>query len=93
MVLEVTRLRLYVEAYTRKDRHEGRHPIKKGSSKYKRRQQRCSITKEIIMDKDNNSRNYDARKTIADELDIIKKIKSNNTREQEVVQALKKKTD
>jgi len=31
------------------------------------------------------------RKTIADELDIIKKIKRNNTREQEVVQVLKKK--
>ena len=30
------------------------------------------------------------RKTIADELDIVKKIKRNNTREQEVVQALKK---
>jgi len=31
------------------------------------------------------------RKTIADELDIIKEIKRNNTREQEVVQALKRK--
>ena len=31
------------------------------------------------------------RKTIVDELDIIKKIKRNNTREQEVVQTLKKK--
>jgi len=31
------------------------------------------------------------RKTTAYELDIIKKIKRNNTREQEVVQALKKK--
>ena len=30
------------------------------------------------------------RKTIADELDIVKEIKRNNTREQEVVQALKK---
>ena len=33
------------------------------------------------------------RKMIADELDIIKEIKRNNTREQEVVQVLKKKTD
>jgi len=31
------------------------------------------------------------RKMIVDELDIIKEIKRNNTREQEVVQALKKK--
>ena len=31
------------------------------------------------------------RKTIADKLDIIKEIKRNNTREQEVVQALKRK--
>ena len=31
------------------------------------------------------------RKTTVDELDIIKEIKRNNTREQEVVQALKKK--
>ena len=30
------------------------------------------------------------RKTIADELDIVKEIKRNNTQEQEVVQALKK---
>jgi len=41
MVLEVTRLQLYVEAYTGKDKYEGRHPFKKGSSEYKRRQQRC----------------------------------------------------
>jgi len=33
------------------------------------------------------------RKTTAYELDIIKKIKRNNTREQEVVQALKKRMD
>jgi len=44
------------------------------------------------MDKENDSRNYNARRKItADKLDIIKEIKRNNTREQEVVQALKKK--
>ena len=62
MVLEVTRLRLYVEAYTGKDKHEGRHPFKKGSSEYERKQQRCPITKGTIMDNENDSRNYDARK-------------------------------
>ena len=62
MVLEVTRLRLYVEAYTGKDKHKGRHPFKKESSEYKKRQQRCPITKGTIMDKENNSGNYDARK-------------------------------
>jgi len=62
MVLEVIRLRLYVKAYTRKDKHKGGHPFKKGSSEYKRKQQRCSITKETIMNKENDSRNYDTRK-------------------------------
>jgi len=62
IVLEVTRLQLYVEAYTRKNKHKGRHPIKKGSSEYERRQQKCPITKGTIMDKENNSRNYDAKK-------------------------------
>ena len=33
------------------------------------------------------------RKITVDELDIVKEIKRNNTREQEVVQALKKKID
>jgi len=62
MVLEVIRLQLYVEAYTGKDKHEDGHPFKKGSSEYERRQQRCPITKGTIMDKENNSRNYNAKK-------------------------------
>ena len=62
MILEVTRLRLYIEAYTRKDKYKDRHPFKKESSKYERRQQRYPITKGTIMDKENDSRNYDARK-------------------------------
>ena len=62
MVLEVTRLRLYIEVYTGKDKHEGKHPFKKGSSEYERRQQRCSTTKEKIMVKENNSGNYNAKK-------------------------------
>ena len=62
MVLEVTRLRLYVEIYTKKDKLKGRHPIKKESSEYKRRQQRCPIIKGTIMNKENNSRNYNVRK-------------------------------
>ena len=62
MVLEVTRLQLYIETYTRKDKLKDRHPIKKESSEYKRKQQRCPITKGTIMNKKNNSRNYDVRK-------------------------------
>ena len=62
MVLEVTRLQLYIEIYTRKDKQESKHHIRKGLSEYKRRQQRCPTTKETIMDKKNNSGNYDAKK-------------------------------
>ena len=62
IVLEVTRLWLYVEAYTGKDKHKGGHPFKKESSEYERKQQRCLITKETIIDKENDSENYDARK-------------------------------
>jgi len=62
MVLEVARLQLYIEIYTGKDKHKGRYPIKKGSSEYKRRQQGHPITKETIIDKENDSGNYDARK-------------------------------
>ena len=62
IVFEITRLWLYIEAYTGKDEHESGHPFKKGSSKYERRQQRCPITKGKIIDKENDSRNYDVRK-------------------------------
>ena len=62
MVLEVARLQLYIETYTRKDKHEGRHSFKKGSSEHERRQQRCPTTKGTIMDKKNNSGNYNAKK-------------------------------
>jgi len=62
MVLEVTRLQLYIKAYTRKDKYEGRHPFKKGSSEYERRQQRCPTTKGTIISKENDSGNYNAKK-------------------------------
>ena len=62
MVLEVTRLQLYVEAYTGKDKYEGRHPFKKESSEYKRRQQRCPTTKGTIIGKENDSGNHNAKK-------------------------------
>jgi len=62
MVLEVAKLRLYIETYTGKDKHKGRHPIKKGSSEYERRQQEHPITKGTIINKENDSRNYDARR-------------------------------
>ena len=38
IVLEVTRLWLYIKAYTGKDKHEGGHSFKKKPSEYKRRQ-------------------------------------------------------
>ena len=38
MVLEVTRLRLYVEVYTKKDKHKDGHSFKKGLSEYERKQ-------------------------------------------------------
>ena len=60
--LDVTRLQLYIEAYTGKYKHENRHSFKKGSSRYKRRQQRCPTTKGTIMDKENNSGNYNIKK-------------------------------
>jgi len=62
MVLEVTRLQLYVEVYTEKDKYEGRYPFKKRSSEYERRQQRCPTTKGTIIGKENNSGNYNAKK-------------------------------
>jgi len=36
VVSEVTRLQLYIMAHSRKDKHQGRYPIKKKSSEYKR---------------------------------------------------------
>jgi len=62
MILEITGLQFYVETYTGKDTYKGRHPVKKRSSEYKRRQQRCPIAQGTIMDKKNNSRNYNTRK-------------------------------
>jgi len=62
MVLEVTRLQLYIEAYIGKNEYKSRHPFKKGSSEYKGRQQRCPIVKGTIMDKENDSRSYDVKK-------------------------------
>ena len=62
IVLKVTRLQLYVEVYTRKDKYEGRHPFLKGSSEYERRQQRCPTTKGTIIGKKNDSGNYNAKK-------------------------------
>jgi len=32
--------------YSRENEHEGRHPLKKGTGQYKRRQQECTTAKE-----------------------------------------------
>ena len=59
MVFEAIRLQFHLMTYTRKDEHKSRYFVKKRSSKYKRRQQRCLTTQGRTMDKKNNSRsNY-----------------------------------
>ena len=62
MVFKVARLQFHIEAYTGKDKHEGGHPFKKGSGRYKRKQQGCPTTQGTTMDKKNNSRDHNARK-------------------------------
>jgi len=62
IVFEVTGLQFYIETYTRKDKHKGGHPVKKRSSVYERRQKRYPITQGTIMDKENNSGNYNSKK-------------------------------
>ena len=42
MVPQVTGLRFHIETYTGQDKHEGRHPVKKRSSKHQERQQEHS---------------------------------------------------
>jgi len=41
MVLEIARLWFYITPYSRKNKYESRHPIKKGSGRYQGQQQRC----------------------------------------------------
>jgi len=48
--------------YSREDEHEGRHLLKKGTSQYKRRQQRCAIAKGKDVDKKDHSQDYDVGK-------------------------------
>jgi len=62
MVLEVVRLWLRIKTYCREDKHKGRHPLKKGTSQYKRRQQGCATAKGQDMDKKDHSQDYDVGK-------------------------------
>ena len=62
IVSEVTRLWLYTITYSREDEHEGRHPFKKGTGQYKRRQQGCATAKGWDVDKENYSQDYNVRK-------------------------------
>ena len=48
--------------YSREDKYEGRHPLKKGTSQYKRGQQGCTIAKGWDMDKKDHSQDYDVGK-------------------------------
>ena len=49
--------------YTWKDKHEDRYSIKKRSSEHSRRQQRCPNAEGRTIDKKNNSRNNNTKKT------------------------------
>ena len=48
--------------HSREDEYESRHPIKKGPSQYKRRQQGCAITEGQNVDKKNHGQDYDVGK-------------------------------
>jgi len=48
--------------YPREDEYESRHFVKEGPSKYKRRQQGCSITQRRTVNKENNSRSNNVEK-------------------------------
>ena len=62
IVFEITRLWFHVEAYTRKDEHESRHPIMKGASKHQGRQQGCPAIKRRIMVTKNDGRDHNDQK-------------------------------
>ena len=48
--------------YPREDKHKSGHFVKEEPSKYKRGQQRCSITQRRTMDKENDSRGNNVEK-------------------------------
>jgi len=54
MVFETTRLQLYPTTYPRKNKYESRHIVKKGESRYKRRQSRHTDAQKRVMDTINN---------------------------------------
>ena len=45
--------------YSREDKHKGRHPLKKGTSQYKKGQQGCAIAKGQDVDKKDHSQDHD----------------------------------
>ena len=48
--------------YSREDKYEGRYPLKKETSQYKRGQQGCTIAKGQDVNKKDHSQDYDVRK-------------------------------
>ena len=62
VVFKVTRLWLYVETYTGKDKYKGRYSFKKGTSEHKERQQGCSTPEGKIMAMKDNSRDHNDKK-------------------------------
>ena len=62
MVSKVTRLWLRTTIYSREDKYEGRHPLKKETGQYKRGQQGCTIVKGWDVDKKDYKQDYDVGK-------------------------------
>jgi len=62
MVSEITRLWFHAVTYSRENEYKDRHLVKKRPSKYTRWQQRCIDVERRIMDKENDSWNYNVVK-------------------------------
>ena len=62
MVSEIARLWLHIVTYTKKNKYEDKHLVEEGSSKCTRQQQRHTDVERRIMDKENDSWNYNIEK-------------------------------
>ena len=58
MVSQVVRLWFHFMTYSRKDKHESGHFVKKESSRHQRKQQRYQNTQEQIIEKENKHRSW-----------------------------------
>ena len=91
MAFEVTRLWLHPTTYPREDKYESRYLVKERPSKYKRGNKNVQLLKEELWTKRTTAEVMMLRRiATTDDLEIIKEIKRNNTKEWEVVQTLEK---